>query len=297
MYSQMGARQVTNVSVKRHNKCPTCTHDYPPGCGRSPQAECWSRGPAWWSAGRNWRITMWLCKYKQSPPSNVEGDPQPHVSTSLVQLAGQLAVCHVELGVVRNQKVMFGLIPGLDSDREARPSCPGPRGSRHTAWYDGRQDGSWDVRRMKMKPRWPSLNLVYDIRQLVDPLAGVISVHVRILGPEVSPLRSGWCQSTTHTTHLEAIDRPQVPLLAVTQAYTVQELTGTRQVRLGPSLLFLSFGICKTKWLFAYSVYADNFYPHIVYMRIIFYPHIVCRYLVILDFKFKIDFLKLKLLI
>ena len=70
---------------------------------------------------------------KQSPPSNVEGDPQPHVSTSLVQLAGQLAVCHVELGVVRNQKVMFGLIPGLDSDREARPSCPGPRGSRHTA--------------------------------------------------------------------------------------------------------------------------------------------------------------------
>ena len=38
-------------------------------------------------------------------------------------------------------------------------------------------------------------------------------------------------------------------------------------------------------------------YSHIVYMRIIFYPHIVCSNLVTLDFKFKILFLKSKLLI
>ena len=60
------------------------------------------------------------------------------------------------------------------------------------------------------------------------------------------------------------------------------------------------YTLCVHLYLFTdvyVSLFIQSGYSHIVYMRIIFYPHIVCSSLVILEFKFKILFLKSKILI
>src|SRR4051794_2221094 len=57
--------------------------------------------------------------------------------------------------------------------------------------------------------RWIVLNLVYHVRQLIKPLPTVVRMHSVIGGAKVSPL--------------EAVDGPQVPLLAVVEAHAVEE--------------------------------------------------------------------------
>jgi hypothetical protein len=43
---------------------------------------------------------------EESVAGNVEGDAQAHIARTLVQLAGQLTICHIKLGRKQKNKVI-----------------------------------------------------------------------------------------------------------------------------------------------------------------------------------------------
>mmetsp|Transcript_59988 Transcript_59988/g.173730 ORF Transcript_59988/g.173730 Transcript_59988/m.173730 type:complete len:452 (+) Transcript_59988:330-1685(+) len=118
---------------------------------------------------------------QQRVGGDVEGHAQAHVARALVHQARQFPVGDVELAehVARRQR-------HLPKVRRV------PRGQQNSP-----------VRRV-------FLDLADALRELIDALAGVVRVHVDILGAKVPPLK--------------AIHRAQVHLLAVRQATLVEEL-------------------------------------------------------------------------
>merc|ERR550519_360284 len=115
---------------------------------------------------------------------DVEGNPQAQVCRPLVELAGQLPVSNIELDQAvtgrQGHLVQVRGVPGAHDD----PPVVGL-----------------------------GLDPLDDLRELVDPLAAVVGVHVHVLSTEVSPLK--------------AVDGTEVSLLTLCKAQTVQELSAS----------------------------------------------------------------------
>mmetsp|Transcript_48018 Transcript_48018/g.102108 ORF Transcript_48018/g.102108 Transcript_48018/m.102108 type:complete len:208 (-) Transcript_48018:1159-1782(-) len=116
---------------------------------------------------------------------DVEGDAESHVRGALVHLAGELILLCVDVKL-----------------------------AKHVTGRQGHLVQIARVPRAHHNP--PILGIVLDlldaVRQLVHPLARIIRMHVRVLRPEVPPLKP--------------VHRAQVALLPVLQPPRVEELAG-----------------------------------------------------------------------
>mmetsp|Transcript_5015 Transcript_5015/g.20046 ORF Transcript_5015/g.20046 Transcript_5015/m.20046 type:complete len:323 (-) Transcript_5015:518-1486(-) len=141
---------------------------------------------------------------QQRVGSDVERHAEAHVTGPLVQQAGQLTICHVELGhhVTRRQ-------------RHLRKVARVPRG----------QD---------VPPGFGiGLQVTNDLPELVDALSSVVGVHVAILSPKVPPLEA---VDRPQVPNFAIREAPLVQELSRTVAIPNVDVLLRKNVRVGASL-------------------------------------------------------------